>query len=97
MQDEVTDPSHPGVIQKATLTGTDGSGILPMLAVVHEPAIVGAQGQEAFLTTAAHVVQENPSKAWAKVGTKGRRQGWAAPKLPAHDLGLPQAPAVITH
>lgn len=93
----MTPSAHQPFKTRSPLTRADGSGILLVSTVVSEPGVVGTQGQVALLAAAVHTVQEDLSKAWAEVGARGRGHCRAAPKLPAHDLRLLQAPAVITH
>lgn len=79
------------------LTCTDDTGILHVPAVVHAPAVVPAHLQGGLVPAALHVVQEDAAGAGAKVRSVRRSHGLATAQLPAHHLGIPQVPLVITH
>lgn len=79
------------------LTCTDDTGILPVPAVVHAPAVVPAHLQGGLVPAALHVVQEDAAGAGAKASVARGIHGLATAQLPAHHLGIPQVPLVITH
>ena len=78
-------------------TGTDDAGVLVVSAVVGAPAQTVAARQHELVAGAVHVVQEDLSAAVAEVGVAERRRGPAALDLPAHHLGVLQAPVVVAH
>ena len=65
--------------------------------VVFRPALVGTLAQVALYPGALQVVQEDVSRARAKVGLPQGRHGSSTSQLSAHDLGFVQVPEVITY
>lgn len=61
------------------------------------PVCVGALAQVALCPGALQVVQEDVSRARAKVGLPEGGHGPTAAQLSAHDFGFVQVPQVIAH
>lgn len=99
----VANAQHPIMSQwdplyaKSALTFADNPGVFMMATVVLAPAQVEAFGQQGLLATAFHVVQQDGTRAVAKVGLSLGRARWAAAHLPAHHVGIVHVPVVITH
>ena len=66
-------------------------------AVVGEPAAVWALPHPGLTPRALHIAQDDGAGASTEVALLRGRQGLAAAKLPAHDPGVRQVPAVVTH
>ena len=68
-----------------------------MRTVVDAPARAPALKQGGLIPCALHFVQVNAATALSKLGTSTCRNSVAASQLPAHNLGITEVPAVITH
>lgn len=78
-------------------TCTDHARVLPVLAVVLSPAQVGAALQSILGARAAHVVQQDGSRARAEAAAPRGPQRGAAAQEAAHDAGVLDAPVVVAH
>lgn len=66
-------------------------------AVVLAPAEAFTFGQGRFATVTVDVVQENQASSVAEVGVGVSIDGCTAAYLFAHNLGIAEGPAVVTH
>lgn len=66
-------------------------------AVVLAPAEAFTFGQGRFATITVDVVQENQASSVAEVGVGVSVDGRTAAYLFAHNLGIAEGPAVVTH
>jgi hypothetical protein len=65
--------------------------------VVGKPATVQTLPQPGFRSHALHIIQDNGAQASLKMGSADGYHSPTTAQLPAHHLGIPQVPAVITH
>lgn len=66
-------------------------------AVVLAPAQAFTFGQIRFAAVTVDIIQKNQASSVAKVGVGVSEDGCAATYLFAHDLGIAEGPAVVTH
>lgn len=65
--------------------------------VVFSPAQAFTFGQGGFTTVTVDIVQENQASSVAEVGVGVSVDGCTATYLFAHNLGVAECPAVVTH
>lgn len=78
-------------------TCTDHARVLEVVAVVLSPAGVGTVLQRILRARAAHVVQQDGSRARAEGAAPRGPQRAAAAQKAAHDAGVLDVPVVVAH
>lgn len=77
-------------------TCTNDAGVFFRLTVVHAYPSVRAVPQAVLFPSALHLIQEDVPRALAELCFRHCQHRLPAAQLPAHHLGSPEIPAIIT-